>query len=73
MIFSENVGETETVISASGISKQIEVDILIFTTRSPTNDLNLKIIKKNKLNPSLKSQRDKYIKKRIFVLPQPAL
>lgn len=43
VIFSENVGETETLISASGISKWIEVDTFIFTTQSPANDIGLNL------------------------------
>lgn len=60
MIFNENVSVTETIISAPGISKYSKlVDTL---ARSPINDINIKIIKKNLIKPSLQSKSKKYIK-----------
>lgn len=56
VIFNEKVDETETV-NASGISKWIELDTLIFTTRSPTNDINLKIITKKQAKTFIKMSR----------------
>lgn len=42
VIFNENVSETETTISASGISKYSKLIELL--TRTPNSDINIKII-----------------------------